>query len=176
MQLRKAICAECEKYLQYMESHPIKQMGVTMHMGERFCTGGKRARRFMRGDPKVYVPDWCPKRKTPSELRVYGFKTIEDWMMHYDLCSSMGKDISPSAYRYAVLYELHTPLSPCEFARRCNEEPDAQTLGVAVHRHYVVEIDDGIKHSFFYKTSHGYELLALFDAETARKNKTEDTN
>ena len=65
MQLRKAICAECEKHLQYMESHPIKQMGVTMHTGEHFCTGGKRARRFMRGDPKVYVPDWCPKRKTP---------------------------------------------------------------------------------------------------------------
>ena len=97
-------------------------------------------------------------------------------MMHYDLCSSMGKDISPSAYRYAVLYELHTPLSPCECARRCNEEPDAQTLGVAVHRHYVVEIDDGNKPSFFYKTSHGYELLTLFDAETARKNKMEDTN
>ena len=31
MQLRKAICAECEKHLQYMESHPIKQMGTQIH-------------------------------------------------------------------------------------------------------------------------------------------------
>ena len=63
-----------------------------------------------------------------------------------------------------------------EFARRCNEEPDAETVGAAVHRHYVVEIDDGISPAFFYKTKRGYELLALFDAETARKNKMEDTN
>ena len=75
-----------------------------------------------------------------------------------------------------MLYELRTPFSPMEFARRCNEEPDAETVGAAVHRHYVVEIDDGISPAFFYKTEHGYELLALFDAETARKNKTEDTN
>ena len=42
-----------------------------MHMGERFCTGGKRARKFKRSDPKIYVPDWCPTRKKPCELRVY---------------------------------------------------------------------------------------------------------
>ena len=42
MHLRKETCYECEKHLRYMESSPTKQMGVTMHMGERFCTGGKR--------------------------------------------------------------------------------------------------------------------------------------
>jgi len=63
-----------------------------------------------------------------------------------------------------------------EFARRCNEEPDAETVGAAVHRHYVVEIDDGISPAFFYKTEHGYRLEALFDAAVARKNKREDTD
>lgn len=63
MHLRKETCYECEKHLRYMESSPAKQMGVTMHMGERFCTGGKRARKFKRNDPKIYVPSWCPKRK-----------------------------------------------------------------------------------------------------------------
>lgn len=71
MHLRKETCYECEKHLRYMESSPAKQMGVTMHMGERFCTGGKRARKFKRNDPKIYVPSWCPRRKIPSELRVY---------------------------------------------------------------------------------------------------------
>lgn len=33
----------------------------------------------------------------------------------------------------------------------------------------VVEIDDGIKPAFFYKTEHGYELLFSFDAKTAKK-------
>ena len=88
----------------------------------------------------------------------------------------MGKDILPSAHRYAVEYELHTDLTPREFAKRCNNEPDAETIHVAVHRHYVVEIDDGIKPTFFYKTDKGYELLALFDAETARKNVKEETD
>lgn len=40
MHLRKETCYECEKHFRYMESSPAKQMGVTMHMGERFCTGG----------------------------------------------------------------------------------------------------------------------------------------
>lgn len=56
MHLRKETCYECEKHLRYIESSPAKQMGVTMHMGERFCTGGKRARKFKRNDPKIYVP------------------------------------------------------------------------------------------------------------------------
>ena len=96
-------------------------------------------------------------------------------MLHHEMCEQLGRDILPSAYRYAVAYELHTPLTPREFARRCNEEPDAETLGVAVHRHYVVEIDDGIRPEFFYKTGKGYEFLALFDAGTARRNVMEDT-
>ena len=41
MHLRKETCYECEKHFRYMESSPAKQMGVTMHMGERFCTGGR---------------------------------------------------------------------------------------------------------------------------------------
>ena len=176
MHLRKVTCCECEKHLRYMESDPIKQMGVTMHLGERFCTGGKRTRKFKRNDPNIYVPSWCPKRKTPCELRVYCFKNTDEWMMHNQLCYSLGKAISPEGRRYAVLYELHTDLTPQEFAKRCNKESDAETVGAAVHLHYVVEIDDGISPAFFYKTEHGYELAPLFDAAAARKNKQEDTD
>ncbi len=176
MDLRKLTCSECKSHLHYMEPMPVKKKGVTMHFGERFCLGGKKPRRFGRSDPKIYVPSWCPKRKSPCELRIYSFKSTEDWMLHYDLCTHMGKDILPSAHRYAVEYELHTDLTPQEFAKRCNIDPDAETLHVAVHRHYVVEIDDGIKPTFFYKTKKGYELLALFDAETARKNVKEETD
>ena len=65
MQLRKETCIGCECDLRYMENIPTKQMGIMMHLGERFCTGGKRTRKFRRSDPKIYVPDWCPKRKKP---------------------------------------------------------------------------------------------------------------
>lgn len=176
MDLRKVTCSECKSHRHYMENMSVKKNGVTMHFGDRFCMGGKKPRKFGRGDPKIYVPTWCPKRKVPSELRIYGFKSVEQWMLHHDMCEQLGTDISPSAFRYAVVYELHTPLTPREFAKRCNEEPDAETLGVAVHRHYVVEIDDGIKPEFFYKTQNGYVLLGLFDAATARKNVKEDTD
>lgn len=39
-----------------------------MHMGERFCLGGKKARRFKKRDPAIDVPGWCPRRKDPCEL------------------------------------------------------------------------------------------------------------
>lgn len=112
MDLRKATCSECKSHLHYMENMSVKKNGVTMHFGDRFCMGGKKPRKFGRGDPGIYVPTWCPKRKVPSELRIYGFKSVEQWMLHHDMCEQLGTDISPSAFRYAVAYELHTPLTP----------------------------------------------------------------
>ena len=111
MDLRKVTCSECKSHLHYMENMSVKKNGVTMHFGDRFCMGGKKPRKFGRGDPKIYVPTWCPKRKVPSELRIYGFKSVEQWMLHHDMCEQLGTDISPSAFRYAVAYELHTPLT-----------------------------------------------------------------
>lgn len=81
---------------------------------------------------------------------------------------------SPSAFRYAVRYEGHTDLAPYEFFECCNEKSDDEILGAAVQHYDVVEIDDGIKPAFFYKTEHGYELLFSFDAKTAKKNIREE--
>ena len=102
MDLRKVTCSECKSHLHYMENMSVKKNGVTLHFGDRFCMGGKKPRKFGRGDPKIYVPTWCPKRKVPSELRIYGFKSVEQWMLHHDMCEQLGTDISPSAFRYAV--------------------------------------------------------------------------
>lgn len=81
---------------------------------------------------------------------------------------------SPSAFRYAVRYEGHTDLAPYEFFECCNEKSDDEILGAAVQHYDVVEIDDGIKPAFFYKTEHGYELLFSFDAKIAKKNIREE--
>lgn len=143
-----------------MESLPIKKKGVTMHLGERFCVAGKRARKFKRSDPKTYVPSWCPRLKAPCELRIYGFKNQREWRMHRSMRAYLGEDTSPSAFRYAVRYEGHTDLAPYEFFECCNEKSDDEILGAAVQHYDVVEIDDGIKPAFFYKTEHGYELLS----------------
>ena len=140
-----------------------------MHLGERFCVAGKRARKFKRSDPKTYVPSWCPRLKAPCELRIYGFKNQREWRMHRSMRAYLGEDTSPSAFRYAVRYEGHTDLAPYEFFECCNVKSDDEILGAAVQHYDVVEIDDGIKPAFFYKTEHGYELLFSFDAKTAKK-------
>lgn len=165
MMLRKPTCADCPHNLQYMERLPIKKKGVTMHLGERFCVAGKRARKFKRSDPKTYVPSWCPRLKAPCELRIYGLKNQREWRMHRSMRAYLGEDTSPSAFRYAVRYEGHTDLAPYEFFECCNEKSDDEILGAAVQHYDVVEIDDGIKPAFFYKTEHGYELLFSFDAK-----------
>lgn len=174
--VRKPTCVGCPDSFRYEGSIPMKQHGVMMHLGERYCIGGRKARRFRRGDPTVYVPAWCPKRKSPCELRIYGFKSQDDWMLHTMLCQELGHAISPSANRYAVDFELRTELTPPEFWRRCDTEPIGELLHVAVHRYQVVEIDDGLKPCFFYKTDEGFEYCPQFDAQTARKNTKEDTD
>ena len=79
-----------------------------------------------------------------------------------------------SAMRCASFNEGHTDLAPYEFFECCNEKSDDEILGAAVQHYDVVEIDDGIKPAFFYKTEHGYELLFSFDAKTAKKNIMEE--
>ena len=165
------VCANCGCYLRYLEDPPRKQNGVMMHMGDRFCLGGKRARRFRRSDPKIYVPSWCPKRKSPCELRVYRFKNRNEAALHSSLSLSLGRAISPEARRYAVEYDLTTTLTPKEFWNGCcHHKSDAELVGAAVHQYHIVEVDDGILPVCFYKVDGKYQILRGFDTETARKN------
>ena len=106
MMLRKPTCADCPHNLQYMERLPIKKKGVTMHLGERFCVAGKRARKFKRSDPKTYVPSWCPRLKAPCELRIYGLKNQREWRMHRSMCAYLGEDTSYDIKNQAILDRL----------------------------------------------------------------------
>lgn len=107
------MCIGCPHDLYYSGYIPQKQFGVMMHSGERYCTGRKRARRFKRGDPKIHVPKWCPKRKNPCEVRIYGLKSANDQLLHSALSDE--STIFPSAYRYAVRMSGTIELSPYEF-------------------------------------------------------------
>ncbi len=169
--LREPTCYGCPHDLHYDRSIPAKQYGVTMHLGERFCTCGKRARRFRRGDPKTKTPAWCPRRKEPRELRIYAFKDPESWMLHEQLCHSLNKELIPEGNRYAVAKALSTGLSAKAFLERSEMETDVDLIGVAVELHQVVEIDDGLRPVCFYKTTNGYRYEPFFDAAQARTNK-----
>lgn len=108
MMLRKPNCSDCPHNLQYMERLPIKKKGITMHLGERFCVAGKRARKFKRSDPKTYVPSWCPRLKAPCELRIYGFKNQREWRMHRSMCAYLGED-----KMLAVIADTNDSVSYC---------------------------------------------------------------
>ena len=171
---RKPICSGCPHDLYYSGAIPQKAMGVTMHPDERFCTGGKKARRFKRSDPKIFVPDWCPKRKTPCELRIYTFKSSNDWWLHRRLEKDLGKSFPPEGRSCALVQKRTTELTPREFWKRLEAEPWQDVLGVHLEPYSVVEIDDGLKPAFFYYVDGGFTLLYSFNTEAARKNKKED--
>ena len=169
---RKPVCSVCPYNLHYSDAVPKRAMGVMMHLGERFCTGRKKARRFKRSDPQVYVPQWCPKRKSPCELRVYTFKNASEWWLHTMLERDLGRRLTPDGVRYALVRESVTELSPRAVWDRLESYQDI--LDVSLEPYSVVEIDDGLKPAFFYYVDGGFTLLHSFDAETARKNKKED--
>lgn len=172
--IRQPQCVHCEHRFTHMGNYLQRRNGVMMHPGETFCLGAKKARRFRPRDPKIYVPSWCPIKKSPHELRIYGFKSQNDRFMHDMLCHSLNQKLSPEARRYAVECELTTELSAAEFWKRCDLEPWDELLPAAVHLHQVVEIDDGIQPVCFHRTEYGYEYASFFDTAVARKNKKED--
>ena len=171
---RKPTCAECPHNLYYSDSIPKRAMGVMMHLGERFCTGGKKARRFKRGDPKIYVPSWCPKRKSPCELRIYVFKSAGSWYLHRLLEQDLGRNLSPDGSHYALEQSLTTELAPWEFWKRLEQSSYRELLDVSLEPHSVVEIDDGLKPVSFCYRDGTFVMVPFFDADVARKNKKEE--
>ena len=172
--MRLPTCTDCPFYLHFGERIPRKQNGVLMKPGERYCLGRKKAIHFSAKDPKKYPPAWCPKRKSPCEVRVYGFKSTRDWYLHNMLCLDLGKDVLPEASRYCVEQESTTELTPKRFWEALEEKDLSEVLPVTVNEYWVLEIDDGLKSVCFYKTARGLRIAPLFDTERARANRKED--
>ena len=139
--------------------------------GGRICAGGKKPRRFRSGDPKRKPPDWCPRRKTPRELRVYGFRSERDRMMYALLWKEPRGLPDLDAFRYMVTLESHTDLTAAEFWERCQSESGKSLLSVTAPLYGVLEIDDGLCPAYFQRTETGYALIPSFDATAARKNR-----
>lgn len=171
---RKPTCFGCPDDLHYNDAIPKKGKGVMMHLGERFCTNGKKARRFKRGDPKTKVPSWCPKRKIPCELRVYVFKSVEEWCLYTALVRDIGRQLSPHGHHYALVKELCADLPPREFWKRLDCEPYQSILGFDLEPYSVLEIDDGLQPVFFFYVDGGFKLVPSFDANAAQKNRKEE--
>ena len=155
--IRKPHCSECEKYFVYQDRFPKKQHGVTMNQFERFCLFGKKARRFKKSDAKIGIPSWCPKRIFPHIVRVYGFKDFLDEMLFMDLAREM-KNYIPSEFSYILRDTGKTELSAAEYY-----EAGVFQEGLTPLTYEIVEIDDGVKSAFFFRTGDKLRYLPFFD-------------
>ena len=144
-------CLGCSAHLLFDERLPKKQNGVLMKPGDRYCLGSKKPIRFGRKDPKIYPPKWCPKRKSSCEVRVYGFKSVQNWYLHDRLCRDLGRAISPNASDYCLEEECTTDLTPKQFWDSLEERLYSDLLPVRVYNHWIIEIDDGLRPVCFYK-------------------------
>lgn len=173
--LRRPSCLGCPHNLHFGDFVPKKQYGVMMHTGEHYCTGGKRARRFKRGDPKIAVPQWCPKRKNPCELRIYELKSVQDRQMFLCLSGDPDDPLHISEYRYALASSTKIELTPQEFWGSCQNEPYTELLDADIPLYSVVEIDDGLAPAFFYRTADGLKIVPYFNTGKALANRMEET-
>lgn len=161
VKIRVPGCSSCESNYRH-SGLPQKKYGVMLHAPERYCIGGKRARMFKRRDPITKAPDWCPKRIYPYKVRIWGFRSDNDWFLFENLCMSLGRELPPEAWRYAVVAETTTELSAKAFWEECSYNAGPELLGVEVPRHGVVEIDDGLLPNYFYRCDGGYRYEPYF--------------
>jgi len=146
--IRKTRCSDCG-VLVHHTGQPQRVQGVVMHPGFRYCMGCDRPRCFRSGDPKIYVPKWCPKLLQPAALRIYTFKNNIAWHIY---CTVGGI----FAYRYTVRYTGTT--TECANDILTKGVPSGQWLSDGE----VLELDDGIRPIFFYEKD-GHLHVTDFD-------------
>lgn len=173
--IRKPRCDICPHNKHHNEPVPRKVQGAFLRVGSRYCTGGKKIKVFKPRDPKVYVPSWCPRRKTPAELRIYCFKNTNAWFLNH-LLNRDGVHPIPSGYDYAVRHESRTEVAAKYFYELLQEKTITEILGVRVRTNEIIEIDDGLKPYYFHVGEYGVEVLSYFNGEAARQNKLEQTD
>ncbi|MBP1737652.1 MAG: hypothetical protein H6Q60_1533 [Oscillospiraceae bacterium] len=161
IKIREPGCSSCESYYRHSGIRQ-KKYGVMLQEYEHYCIGGKRAQMFKKRDPVTKAPSWCPKRLNPRKVRVFGFKTDNDWYLVESLRVSLGTELTPVAHRYTVIAETTTELSAKEFWEQCSYDAGPQLLEVTVPRHGIVEIDDGLKPHYFYLCDGGYRYEPYF--------------
>lgn len=168
--IRKPHCATCPYYGRNDGPVAQKVKGAFLRVGSRYCSDGKRIRVFKPSDPKVYVPSWCPRRKSPAELRVYCYKDTNTWYLR-QLFEQDNVHSTPSGYEYAVRYEGSVTLTARDFHEQAQTQPIADILGFQVEIGEVIEIDDGLVPYYFHVREYGTDVFTYFDRDRARRNQ-----
>ena len=167
------VCTDCDHVFEYRGRTPGQLGGVVVQFGEAYCTKKKKPRLLKRWHNMLRVPDWCKKRIRPSLVRIYDFASTESWLMHENLCKSLGREIGPTASRYTLCEARQLDLDAYAFQKQVRTTPVEELLNVHLGLHQVVEVFDGVQSVILYKTLGGYIPAPSFDAERARQNRRE---
>ena len=151
MRLDYTSCYSCPSHFIYGDAVPQKRNGVMMHLGDRFCLLKKKAIRLKARDLKKRVPDCCPKRISPPELKLYDFKdepSRQMQLLHGLNC--------PSEFRYTLRHKGTLSMPIKDFWQAYESGEDAgELLGLTLTEGHVLELNDGLVHVFFYNGTNG---------------------
>ncbi len=175
MLIRKPHCQNCPHYGVHSGPYAQKVKGAFLQVGSRYCAGGKRIKVFKSRDPKTQIPLWCPRQKSPAELRVYCYKDSNTWYLRY-LLESDGIQSPPSGFECAVRYEGTVGLTAREFYEQLQQKFVSDILGFHVRVNEIIEIDDGLVPYYFRISDYGADVLTYFNRDAARKNKLEHSS
>ena len=167
------VCTDCDHVFEYKGQNPGQLGGVVVQFGEAYCTKKKKLRLLKRWRQLLRTPDWCPKRIRPSLVRIYDFVSTDSWLMHENLCKSLGREIGPTASRYTLSEVRQLDLDAYALQKQVRTTPVEELLNVHLGLHQVVEVFDGVQSVILYKTLDGFVPTPMFDAERARQNRRE---
>ena len=162
--VKKPTCINCEHHNSYGGMYAQRGKGITLHLGDRYCDGGKKYLKLKKRQVEHGVHADCPILKKTPLMRIYCFK--DSAAMTREKLFSYGE--APNAHEYAMRYQGDSPVSAWVL---CEElEMGQDPLDALLHRDEILEIDDGFSPYFFQKADYGL-LDCLFDRDAALKNK-----
>ena len=127
----------------------------------RYCGGFPKRRnpkRFQASDPKIKAPQWCPRRLPTPVCRIYGFADEQsrfmDTLVRDRFDPSRDQFISVQGIHYKLRLEMPFSMNARTFFEAARHGGAYELLAEAdIDLGEVVEIDDGLKHYYFYYLS-----------------------
>ena len=122
----------------------------------RYCNGFKRRKpkQFKKSDPKVKIPNWCPRKITPPTCRVYGFKDEKsefiELLRRMEYEQGKIEAIYPSEIHYQFRQELHPNMTARQIYDATQQKSLCEIISEKIGMGEIVEIDDGLRPYFFY--------------------------
>lgn len=167
--VERPVCSLCQHLHKTGPTPELSERGA-LRANSRYCLRGKEPRRFRRGDPTRYIPNWCERIQRLPKLRVYAFKDYESFCRIDPLGDDWVPREPPDPGDYKLWFEGHlNGMDASALCRRARRMPLAQLCGVVVHCGHIIEIDDNIAPVLLCQTRQGLVRCRGFNQKTVER-------